>query len=94
MDWLEVWEEIYDAFLLGKVGLENELEIYRKWIPIFDDKLKEHIEKGCAKSERARITADLTSDDFTNALLALFVELDSDEIVEGVKELIRERIGE
>ena len=46
MDLLEVWEEIFDAFLLSKIGLENELEIYRKWIPIFDEKLRERLKEG------------------------------------------------
>lgn len=41
MDLPETWEVIHDAFLLNA---ENELEIYRKWIPVFDGKLKEYLE--------------------------------------------------
>lgn len=43
MDLADVWEEIHDAFLLGKAGLQNELEIYRKWIPVFNEKLNRHL---------------------------------------------------
>ena len=40
----DVWEEIWDIYLLGKIGLIDELEKYRKWIPVFDEKLKDHID--------------------------------------------------
>ena len=42
LDLEDTWEVIFDAFLL-KDSLENELEIYHKWIPIFDAKLRSHL---------------------------------------------------
>ena len=37
LDIEDTWEIIHDAYLLRP---ENELEIYRKWIPILNDKLR------------------------------------------------------
>lgn len=40
LDIEDVWDIIWTAYVLGKDGdLQNELEIYRKWIPILTEKL-------------------------------------------------------
>ena len=47
LDLEDTWEVIHDAFLLysgqSKADAEYELEIYRKWIPIFNAKFKQNL---------------------------------------------------
>ena len=37
MSALDVWEVIHDTFLLSP---ENELAVMRRWVPIYNEKLK------------------------------------------------------